>query len=517
MKFNQIPAVIMAFSLTITVFTSSAYADTPAIPQWVKNNAKWWSQGQLGDGDFEKGIEYLIEQKIINIPSQNKTTSGAQQIPAWVKNMAGMWANGKISDNDFLRGIQYLVQIGIIQIHISSTSTTSTQAPIIPTTPSTHTTPPTNTLPTTTSIQNTTNIPISTPINTITTIPTKPASTNPIVTPTTNPTNQANVNSLVGDGVNLKINDNVASGTLIFVGIHYNAHSLIISKQGNQIQIVGNIQASNSFMLNAVGVSTNGAEYNFYGVISNNIKSTPVKFTALLNEGSNQPTGTVSNQPSTTNQTPTLPMLMLSAQSDHVTMGYLYSLAVKIFDPKTNPDKTFDQFYGGISDVNINGNILDESNHIFASFSGKTDSKGLYQYQVQAPYYQGMQQIFKVIVNATKKGYTPQVTTMSFVTLYPTAQSGAAACAATIPPAPTNPAASNTNPVSVTWTASTGATGYNILRTTNGGPYTQVGTSTTSPFSDTGVSSGTTYYYVVQATNCAGTSANSNQASATTP
>ncbi|MGC1708964.1 MAG: hypothetical protein WA799_04085 [Nitrosotalea sp.] len=96
----------------------SAYADTPVIPTWIKNNAKWWSQGQLGDSDFEKGIQYLIDQKIINIPPQSSTTTGAQTIPAWVKNTAGMWASGAITDNDFLRGIEYLVQIGIIQIHI---------------------------------------------------------------------------------------------------------------------------------------------------------------------------------------------------------------------------------------------------------------------------------------------------------------------------------------------------------------------------------------------------------------
>ncbi|MDE1770880.1 MAG: hypothetical protein KGI28_10080, partial [Thaumarchaeota archaeon] len=116
--------------MTATIFTS-VYADTPTIPQWIKNNAKWWSQGQLADGDFEKGIEYLIDQKIIPIPSQNQTTSGAQQVPTWVKNIAGMWADGKISDNDFLKGVGYLVQIGLIQIHSSAPAIINTM-PTIP-------------------------------------------------------------------------------------------------------------------------------------------------------------------------------------------------------------------------------------------------------------------------------------------------------------------------------------------------------------------------------------------------
>jgi len=72
--------------------------------------------------------------------------------------------------------------------------------------------------------------------------------------------------------------------------------------------------------------------------------------------------------------------------------------------------------------------------------------------------------------------------------------------------------------VSLSWTASTGATSYNIYRgTTSGGegstPY-RTGVTTTS-FTDTGVINGTTYYYQITAVNMAGESARSNQASAT--
>jgi fibronectin type 3 domain-containing protein len=87
-------------------------------------------------------------------------------------------------------------------------------------------------------------------------------------------------------------------------------------------------------------------------------------------------------------------------------------------------------------------------------------------------------------------------------------------------PAPYAPAglaalAGNTQ-VSLTWTASTGATSYHVKRsTTNGGPYTQVSAPTAANFTDTGLTNGTTYYYVVSALNSAGESANSSQASAT--
>jgi hypothetical protein len=70
--------------------------------------------------------------------------------------------------------------------------------------------------------------------------------------------------------------------------------------------------------------------------------------------------------------------------------------------------------------------------------------------------------------------------------------------------------------VSLTWTASTGATSYHVKRsTTSGGPYAQVSAPTAANFTDTGLTNGTTYYYVVSALNAAGESANSSQASAT--
>ncbi|MBA3357001.1 MAG: fibronectin type III domain-containing protein, partial [Pyrinomonadaceae bacterium] len=93
-----------------------------------------------------------------------------------------------------------------------------------------------------------------------------------------------------------------------------------------------------------------------------------------------------------------------------------------------------------------------------------------------------------------------------------------ATTAGTAPAAPTNLTATAGNAqVSLTWTASTGATTYNVKRSTaSGGPYATIatGVSTTS-YTNTGLANGTTYYYVVSAVNANGESANSSQASAT--
>ncbi|GAA1014086.1 hypothetical protein Aple_042280 [Acrocarpospora pleiomorpha] len=79
------------------------------------------------------------------------------------------------------------------------------------------------------------------------------------------------------------------------------------------------------------------------------------------------------------------------------------------------------------------------------------------------------------------------------------------------PTAPAGLAAAGTASTStnLTWTASTddtGVSGYDILRApgATGGTFTQVGTSTTTSFGDTGLTANTTYRYQVRARDAAG-------------
>lgn len=71
--------------------------------------------------------------------------------------------------------------------------------------------------------------------------------------------------------------------------------------------------------------------------------------------------------------------------------------------------------------------------------------------------------------------------------------------------------------ISLTWTAATGATAYRIHRaTTSGGPYTTIQSNWTgTSFTNTGLTNGTPYYYVVTAINLVGEGPSSNEASAT--
>jgi len=70
--------------------------------------------------------------------------------------------------------------------------------------------------------------------------------------------------------------------------------------------------------------------------------------------------------------------------------------------------------------------------------------------------------------------------------------------------------------VTLVWTASSGATRYNVKRgAVSGGPYDQLSASTTTGYTDMAVINGSTYYYVVSALDGVGESANSAQVSAT--
>ena len=90
---------------------------TSEIPDWVKNNAGWWADGQIDDSSFVQGIQHLIQSDIVQIPMTSvDISSDSSEIPDWVKNNAGWWADGQIDDSSFVQGIQHLIQEGIIVI-----------------------------------------------------------------------------------------------------------------------------------------------------------------------------------------------------------------------------------------------------------------------------------------------------------------------------------------------------------------------------------------------------------------
>jgi chitodextrinase len=121
----------------------------------------------------------------------------------------------------------------------------------------------------------------------------------------------------------------------------------------------------------------------------------------------------------------------------------------------------------------------------------------------------------------THTGLAPD-TTYSYVvqSVYPNGAYSNFATATTAPAPPTGLTATprSGTRIDLTWTGSSGATTFVVLRgTTSGGPYAVLGRVGTTSFSDTGLTARTTYHYVVQSASSSGTSSSSSETRVTTP
>jgi hypothetical protein len=71
-KKTLILTIIFILAGGITLSSIMAYAQEDYnIPAWIKNNAAWWSEGQIDDASFVSGIKYMIENGIMDITQSN--------------------------------------------------------------------------------------------------------------------------------------------------------------------------------------------------------------------------------------------------------------------------------------------------------------------------------------------------------------------------------------------------------------------------------------------------------------
>jgi hypothetical protein len=91
---------------------------SPKIPSWIKTNAGWWAEGALDDETFLSGIEFLIQDEILQVKSTESIWGDEyiNELPSWIKTNAGWWAEGALDDETFLSGIEFLIQSGIIRV-----------------------------------------------------------------------------------------------------------------------------------------------------------------------------------------------------------------------------------------------------------------------------------------------------------------------------------------------------------------------------------------------------------------
>ena len=103
-------------TIPIVIDRITNHNDDISIPDWIRNNALWWSEDQIDDNTFIQGIEYLIKNKIIIIPQTQQETSQSKEIPSWIRYNAAWWAIGEIDNKTFVQGLEFLIQKGIIRI-----------------------------------------------------------------------------------------------------------------------------------------------------------------------------------------------------------------------------------------------------------------------------------------------------------------------------------------------------------------------------------------------------------------
>lgn len=109
--FQPIPSETVSFNIPVGNVSVQS-----TIPTWIKNNAAWWSEGQIDDETFVSGIKFLITNEILVVPPITQGTLTSDSIPPWIKNTVGFWADGSIGDTEFLSAIQFLIKEGILII-----------------------------------------------------------------------------------------------------------------------------------------------------------------------------------------------------------------------------------------------------------------------------------------------------------------------------------------------------------------------------------------------------------------
>jgi uncharacterized protein YjbI with pentapeptide repeats len=112
---------VLVVSLVGILMAPVVSSQQATIPDWIKNNAMWWASDQIPDSAFLQGIQFLIKEGIMVIPStETSESSQSQEVPTWIKNTAGWWAEDKISEVEFVNAIAYLVKVGIIIVNDGS-------------------------------------------------------------------------------------------------------------------------------------------------------------------------------------------------------------------------------------------------------------------------------------------------------------------------------------------------------------------------------------------------------------
>jgi type VI protein secretion system component Hcp len=87
------------------------------VPSWVQTTATFWVDGDVSDKEFTDGIGYLVREMIIEIEPVQDMASGQPaepEVPSWIKQNTKWWIDGQVPEDQFLDSIKWLIQNNII-------------------------------------------------------------------------------------------------------------------------------------------------------------------------------------------------------------------------------------------------------------------------------------------------------------------------------------------------------------------------------------------------------------------
>ncbi|QLH03315.1 hypothetical protein C5F47_07025 [Nitrosopumilus cobalaminigenes] len=81
----KISIITMVFSILLVSVTANQAA-AESVPEWVKNNALWYGQGDISETEFLNAIKFLIENGVIVIESAEEVVSEAMEAQIIIPN-----------------------------------------------------------------------------------------------------------------------------------------------------------------------------------------------------------------------------------------------------------------------------------------------------------------------------------------------------------------------------------------------------------------------------------------------
>ena len=85
---------------------SAQQQSTNSIPNWIKNTAKWWSEGQTNDTDFLSAMQYLIDQNILHTSKSSQTTNQNNTLSQKMYDLQTRYNSLEIKYNELLKQVQ---------------------------------------------------------------------------------------------------------------------------------------------------------------------------------------------------------------------------------------------------------------------------------------------------------------------------------------------------------------------------------------------------------------------------